>query len=357
VTTQLAALLDSLFRIAKTDEFRIVAPLVILGTRVSIIGGLFLAINSIYQTTKAFDSMVQKIQGGDKSYSAAGLRNHFRGSFSVSAAFPGCLIVLTLLAFFVGTCMTFVIVVSLVTPVVLFFIETTKPLILRLLETYVYPFLTVFAVKFVLKSVVVDKLLIKDGEIRAPPIFAPLWYVLVMLNIVWAAFTVPARFVFSVFGALYTSTLMHHTVLPEKAVKALDPCYAAFLAMAFTQSNRRNLVRRCFLTLLIPYLHVAFPPAPPTRGEVEQSARRKRIRNKFWVLVTLFNNPELKQYRRRTLQQELDNLKVLSEEPLRAPSAEEPGPRPGPCKSAVTQDIGHVGVREGSEAEPGVVSL
>jgi hypothetical protein len=188
---------------------------------------------------------------------------------------------------------------------------------MRALTDVVAPAFSVFLVKWILRAIVIDRLLTSGGEIQLPFLFAPAWFILVLLNFVWAVWTVPFRFFGSVIQALYMSSLMDCTVFPEWAIAYFDPGYAAFLALAFTQSNRRNLVRRCFLTLLVPYLHVASPPAPPTWEEVHQRRTRLKVRNKFWVAVTLWNNPELRQYRRRTLEKEAGSLKMLTDEASR----------------------------------------
>merc|ERR1719195_474115 len=46
------------------------------------------------------------------------------------------------------------------------------------------------------------------------------------------------------------------------------------------------------------------------KGETPAN-RRRRVRNKYWLLVTLFNNPELKQDRRHELPHEVARLDLF----------------------------------------------
>merc|ERR1712242_501252 len=87
--------------------------------------------------------------------------------------------------------------------------------------------------------------------------------------------------------------------------------------MSFTQNSRRNLIRRSFITLLMPQVQRLRSKKPSECKKDERdrlaASSRLRIRNKFWLAVTLRNNPELRVDRRRQIERETETLGAMWE--------------------------------------------
>merc|ERR1740121_1702526 len=145
---------------------------------------------------------------------------------------------------FVGIC------VLVVVPIALFVIDGTRPFIVSLLYTISFPLLAIL-MKVALKALVVDYFLVEHGQPIYPYLFSPLWVVLIVLNFVQAVYAGVFRYLYLVVVAIVQCSFIHTTILPEKYI-ALDPGYFSFICLTFTQSSRRNLLRRAFITLLMP---------------------------------------------------------------------------------------------------------
>lgn len=298
-----------------SDEFRIIAPLVILGMRISILGAVFSASYMMLRTKIEHERLTQHIQMGGENYIGSSQKKLLRNSFSVSTSFPGMFIATVVINFLVALLMIFTLLVITITPIVLLILPGTQKFMLGLLGLLRFPILAA-VVKYLLKVVVVDYLLVEHGQPVYPQFFAPLWLTLILLNFVQAPFFAVFRWGALVVNATLQSTYMHTCAVSE-ALMSMDPGYFAFIALTFTQSARRNLVRTCFISALMPQTTRARGEKPKVDQNVdtpekrEERRRRLRIRNKLWVAVTLWNNPELRQSRRISKEREFASLITL----------------------------------------------
>merc|ERR1719215_1969490 len=164
--------------------------------------------------------------------------------------FPGQFVIQVLSNFFMGSAVFFLLIAIIVTPIVLLILPGTRHLIVSLLETLLLP-LIAGSIKLVLKYGVFDRVLVEHGNPAHPQIFSIFWIVFVLLNFVQAPILGLFRYIYLILVALFRCTLIHTSTLNEDWVH-LDPGYYSFLALTFTQSSRRNLVRRAFISLLMP---------------------------------------------------------------------------------------------------------
>merc|ERR1712216_117759 len=212
-----------------------------------------------------------------------------------------------------------------------------------------------------LKKFVVDKFMTEHGMIKMPALFAPIWFFLVMLGIVQGFILVTYRVIYAFLIGLLKSAVLYDPCTPKDLISS-DVGYYAYLTFAYTQSARRNLLRSCFITLLLPQVQRVhwtrevlkdadaegqqavttwFPVvkfskrdgpgalgAIPSIDDTERKVpmplqwrpfqetrrsreRRLRHRNKLWLCVTLWNNPELRNSRRRPAKQEIETIAAL----------------------------------------------
>jgi len=299
---------DSFLSVFTSNEYALIAPLVVLGVRLAILAGLGCTCWMLALTRQKHEELAMRMESGDWSYLGATHREDLRNSFSTSTTFPGMLVAQAVINLFMATFTIFVAIVLVVTPTVLLIIPGTRPLVLGVLVSLRFPVLAAL-VKYALKRWVVDRLLVEHGQPVYPAAFSALWVMLVLLNFVQAPFLGVFRYIYLALVSLVRSSYIHTTILSEKYM-SLDPGYFAFISLTFTQSSRRNLLRQCFISSLMPQVHRA-RGEEPQRAASEQRARRLRMRNKLWLAVTLRNNPELRVLRRRKWEKELQSLTGL----------------------------------------------
>merc|ERR1712048_739240 len=97
--------------------------------------------------------------------------------------FPGMFFGNLILSFCVSVAFIFVALVVVLTPIILFIIETTRPLVwnaIAPLRIFVISFVT----RYILKSWILDWLLVENGSPTRPLFFAPVWFMLIIINFV-----------------------------------------------------------------------------------------------------------------------------------------------------------------------------
>lgn len=298
----------------KSELFSIILPSIICAMRVSILGAVACANFMMLKTKSEHEKLTQRIQMGDHSYCGGTHRKRLRNSFAASTSFPGLFIATVVINYFVAAFLLFVCMVLLITPPLLLAVPRTRHLVYEGLLVLRYPILAGFA-KLVLKRLVVDRLLVSQGQPVYPGLFAPLWLSLLLINFVQAPFLAGSRWALLVIRGTISSTFIHVCAFSESCM-FFDPGYQAFISMTFTQSTRRNLVRTCFISAIMPQAQRVRSQCPPQGPDMEtreakERKRRLRVRNKLWVAVTLRNNPSLRQERRVSREQEFGSLTTL----------------------------------------------
>merc|ERR1712176_1138981 len=141
----------------------------------------------VYVTKKKYQEFSMNMQRGDRSYHGAGHRRALRNSFSTSTMFPGIFVACLAINFVMTTLVFFIALVLLVTPIVLFALPGTRPLMDSVMAALTFPIISV-GFKYILKVVIVDRMLVEHGQPIYPYLFAPLWVILILLNFVQAPF-------------------------------------------------------------------------------------------------------------------------------------------------------------------------
>merc|ERR1711904_280769 len=115
-----------------------------------------------------------------------------------------------------------------------------------------------------------------------------------MTNLVVSTALAITRFITVAVFALVTATRVDTTPFPEKSV-CLDAAYSSFLSLTALNQQRCNPVRKAFLSTMNPLCHRTF--GRPSHKKPSEQSRHTLVRNRFFLALTLHNNPELRELR------------------------------------------------------------
>mmetsp|Transcript_87437 Transcript_87437/g.252457 ORF Transcript_87437/g.252457 Transcript_87437/m.252457 type:complete len:239 (-) Transcript_87437:49-765(-) len=172
------------------------------------------------------------------------------------------------------------------------------------LPTWIKPFLPMLtyvllalALKKAIQIVLLDGLLVDDGEVTYPAIFSVFWFIQLVLNYVIGLSLAVARCAVVVLTSAVSCCLIDFSVVPECMI-AFDTGYYSFLASVYTHHQNSNPVKSAFLTVVNGgRAHRVYGPASAAEPQTKQSSAAQRVRARMWLALTLHNNPELQQYR------------------------------------------------------------
>merc|ERR1719410_3256105 len=118
----------------------------------------------IWMTRRAHDRLSDLMHKGDRSYQGASQREGLRNSFSSSTVFPGAFAIQVLISLVACMLALFVILQVILTPIVLLVLKSTRHIITDAFMQYLLPLILVFAVKWLIKVLIVDNLLVDHGK-------------------------------------------------------------------------------------------------------------------------------------------------------------------------------------------------
>jgi hypothetical protein len=244
---------------------------------------------------RKYHTLMQSMQEGsfakNHQYEATRMRN----SFGACTYLPGTFVFSALMAYFAFYIFLFAWLAFIITIVVLLFIPATRPGLLAWFFNILFYIGVYFGIIYGIKLVIVEKFCIEEGEVVRPRVLSLCLTILMVYNFIVGSASAVFRVFFILSYAIINSFFIDGTILPDDLIR-WDTGYSSFLASTYTWYERLNPVRKSFITLLMPSVHMAY--APEHEGS-ELSVKARRVRNRFNLAITLFRNPELIEYRRR----------------------------------------------------------
>lgn len=163
---------------------------------------------------------------------------------------------------------------------------------------------TVIIQLVIMRRLVLDYLCIKDGDIVRPRLFACVYAMFVIINFALGALASIARILCMLPFVFIQIHTLDDTVLREEFV-GFDIGYTSFLTLTRMDYRLANPVHRSFIADIAPQASRRYGPKPSEKSRFEhQEAKRKTIRNKFWLALTLNRNPGLQALRKRPGEEE-----------------------------------------------------
>merc|ERR1712007_412282 len=98
-----------------------------------------------------------------------------------------------------------------------------------------------------------------DGDVMCPTIFSLFWFMQTVLNFIIGTCTALFRLLIVMLTSIMSCCFVDITTLPERLV-GLDSAYYSLLSMAYTQHERRNPIKKAFVTSLVGQVHRVFGP-------------------------------------------------------------------------------------------------
>merc|ERR1711862_967017 len=135
---------------------------------------------------------------------------------------------------------------------------------------------------------------IEEGEVIHPVLLSFCLTVLLVYNFVVGLGIAVYRISVILMHAFVHGLFLDSTILPEWLM-AWDTGYSSFLASTYTWYETINPIKKSFITLIMPKVHMTFYD---DKEYNQSSVRKRRVRNKLHLALTLFRNPELQEYRR-----------------------------------------------------------
>lgn len=174
----------------------------------------------------------------------------------------------------------------------------------------------------VLRSVVCDMWMTKDGEISKPVGFACVWVVLVVFSFALGILASVFRLILIAPVMIYRYNTLDDTMVSESFC-SMDTGYFSLLTLTYTTYEKMNPIRQAFISALCGSAHRQFGPTYLTEHEVTgkggngeataemitAAARRKILRNRWWLYVHLERHKPLRDMRRWTLPPEIADEK------------------------------------------------
>lgn len=158
---------------------------------------------------------------------------------------------------------------------------------------------TVLIQLIIMRRVVLDYLCLKDGDIIRPRLFSCVYVMFVIINFALGALASLFRIIFMLPFMFIQIHTLDDCILREEFV-GFDIGYTSFLTLTRVDYRLNNPVHRSFIQSLMPEAHRRFGPKPTEESRyTPEEAKRRTIRNKFWLALTLNANPDLKVDRRR----------------------------------------------------------
>lgn len=216
-----------------------------------------------------------------------------------SSLFPGILFSITLLAPYV-----FILLASIVGVTITIFVLFWKELAALwgwALQMVVPIIVLLILQKFVMEMLVFGKWVrTSNGLVRRPAAFTAVFGAMTFVNFVLGAFYALTRIIFVLlFSGMEIAFRVDKTISGNETS---DAAYSSFLALVQSTNEVQNPIFLCATRALCPAVHDTW--LPPTPAEKEQStdaaqekndrARRLKVRNKFWLLLTLHRNQPTK---------------------------------------------------------------
>eukprot|EP00746_Dinoflagellata_sp_MGD_P009519 gnl/MRDRNA2_/MRDRNA2_119382_c0_seq1.p1 gnl/MRDRNA2_/MRDRNA2_119382_c0~~gnl/MRDRNA2_/MRDRNA2_119382_c0_seq1.p1 ORF type:complete len:1470 (-),score=288.70 gnl/MRDRNA2_/MRDRNA2_119382_c0_seq1:35-4162(-) len=283
-----------------SDTVGIIIPSVIGGIRLAVLVGTIITLSTAWKVVESHTVIREQMQTGRHEYLGGTHANTFKhASYASTSAFPGYFVGTSVVTWIISSSVAFLVTVAIVLPIVLLALPGTRPAVVEWMKVTLPLPVVVFAVRtFVLKKGLMDQFLVDNGELRHIILFPPIWFILVLINLIVSTALAIGRFVSCAVFALVSASRVDMTPFPEAFVP-LDAAYSSFLSLTSLNQERCNPVRKAFISILNPQCHRTFGP-PPLKQSKKQ-CRKTLVRNRFFLALTLRNNPELRELRSHRL--------------------------------------------------------
>mmetsp|Transcript_102983 Transcript_102983/g.322004 ORF Transcript_102983/g.322004 Transcript_102983/m.322004 type:complete len:358 (+) Transcript_102983:153-1226(+) len=221
--------------------------------------------------------------------------------------FPGILISMTFLAYWCAVIVVFAVGLA-ITLLAFHVMDNWFSQVLARVGWAILP----VAVAVLIKAYLIQKLLFEKwlctagGYIKHPVLFSLCYSVFSVINIIYGLWYSIMRLV-----SIWTSATKAVVFRvdrhggPEHQDPGMDPVYSSLLAVAQLTERRYNPIFRIAVLALCPDVAELSQDVRQVAGEavdncvIEARARRLRVRNRFWLWVTLVRNPNLAEFRWR----------------------------------------------------------
>jgi hypothetical protein len=221
-------------------------------------------------------------------------RHSMRNSYGACTYLPGTFVFSSIMAYFVSYVVLFVLLVLLVVLIVLLIIPQTREMIFNwAIGKLIYLSLYLVIVAGT-RLVVIEKYCIEEGEVVRPVLLSFCLTVLLVYNFVVGLGIAIFRIQFTLMHAFVNGLYLDGTILPSWLM-AWDTGYSSFLASTYTWYETINPIKKSFISVIMPKVHMTFYD---DKEYHQSSVRKRRVRNKLNLALTLFRNPEIQEYRR-----------------------------------------------------------
>jgi len=302
-------------------------PMALIGVNWGLYLSLFIAGScQLYVVSRCFRKyrqLFEAMQRGRHEYPGHTSKEWLAQSFAEVTIFPGVLFGTACFGFlFVG-----IVFFVLLSVTVLLCLPFSAGLWARAAPVLLYLSLA-YALKEVLRMGVMDYVLVENGDITHPATFSIFWFIQLFLNFVLGISTSALRSFCVVMAAVFSCCFVDFTLMPEQLIW-MDSAYYSLLTMAYTHHERQNPIKRAMVAALFARPAKvrgaarevkedscaasdeegeegcrAVARSPLVRGGTPGAAKdgpsevSLRVRARFWLALTLHNNPEIRHLRR-----------------------------------------------------------
>jgi len=268
-----------------------------------------------------YRQLFETMQSGRHDYVGRTLRKDLGQGFAETTMFPGMLFGTTFFGFLFVSIVTFIILVAVALLMLPAFINVPY---VQTIWQHTAPVLLYLTLAFLLREfisfVIMDMLLVEEGEVTYPALFSLFWFIELFLNFILGVSFSVFRSGLVLVWAVVSCCFLDFTLLPE-ALCSWDSAYYSLLTMAYTHHVRRNPIKKAMVTAVFRHVESLQSRAAnqelsrqrtvtesesgngrPDAAGITTGLRRARAR--FYLALTLHHNPELRHLRQRVVDQD-----------------------------------------------------